>query len=138
MAEGKLVFMLLLFSVVELLAASEFCDSYFCPGEAAWAIAAGAVSTAASLLLAFMMLRSPDMYNEVVPNASGLLTLWWIPSATVTTFKAPFVTVGNGYYAAWGALISAYLLFYPRYDLLVGKCIIPWAWQSNKALERSL
>eukprot|EP00193_Tetraselmis_chui_P007289 CAMPEP_0177753232 /NCGR_PEP_ID=MMETSP0491_2-20121128/1344_1 /TAXON_ID=63592 /ORGANISM="Tetraselmis chuii, Strain PLY429" /LENGTH=152 /DNA_ID=CAMNT_0019268491 /DNA_START=14 /DNA_END=472 /DNA_ORIENTATION=+ len=112
MEESKLVFMLLFFSVVELFAAIEFCDSNSCSNEAAWAVAAGAVSTAALIVLTFFMLRSPENYNKVVPNASGLLALWWMPGAGVTTFKAPFATVGNGYYAAWGALISA--IFHPR------------------------
>jgi hypothetical protein len=58
---------------------------------------------------------APDVYHKVVPYMAGFLFVWWIPGAGVTTFSGPFLSVGNGYFGAWGAFLSAFLLCHARY-----------------------
>jgi hypothetical protein len=100
-------------SVVELVASAHVCSNVQdagvgCTNELGWAIAVGAVSSFICLVL---MLTSNTflMPHPLLRNVGLLLVALWIPGCYVLTFRAPFVTFGNGYFASWSALfLSVY------------------------------
>eukprot|EP00193_Tetraselmis_chui_P003194 CAMPEP_0177758688 /NCGR_PEP_ID=MMETSP0491_2-20121128/4323_1 /TAXON_ID=63592 /ORGANISM="Tetraselmis chuii, Strain PLY429" /LENGTH=214 /DNA_ID=CAMNT_0019274449 /DNA_START=946 /DNA_END=1590 /DNA_ORIENTATION=- len=114
MQESSMLVMLLLASAVEFFASLSFCKPNYCGSRAAWALSAGIVSVVGSGLLLGLMHGAPDVYHKVVPYMAGFLFVWWIPGAGVTTFSGPFLSVGNGYFGAWGAFLSAFLLCHAR------------------------
>eukprot|EP00658_Telonema_sp_P-2_P021319 TRINITY_DN1848_c0_g1_i1.p1 TRINITY_DN1848_c0_g1~~TRINITY_DN1848_c0_g1_i1.p1 ORF type:complete len:377 (-),score=65.38 TRINITY_DN1848_c0_g1_i1:107-1237(-) len=89
-------------SLCELIAACYECGEQAgsgCTDDPAYAVAVGVI---ALLLSAF---------NRFVPRyllpVAGLQLLWWLPAAIVLTFKGPFLTSGNGYFATWVATMAS-------------------------------
>lgn len=104
---------LLLASGVEVFASIAVCDmpDYSgCPNDLAiWALVAGAVSLVVALLLMFV-----PVVNKHVKYIAMFLAIWWICGAGANTFKGPFMTTGNGYFASWACLIVSLLLLQPH------------------------
>jgi hypothetical protein len=97
---------LLLASLVELLAASHACSRSFpngCNDELGWAVAVGAISSTVCLILIGTS-ASFVMPTKLLCNVGMFLVALWIPGVYVLTFREPFSTFGNGYFASWSAL----------------------------------
>jgi len=100
---------LLCASVFELIAASVLCSEY-CEGTNAYAVSAGAVSTAVSLLVLVCLKYDdvvPPQIVELVPHVSGFLFMWWLPAWLTFTFVRPFAGLCNGFFACWAALVAS-------------------------------
>ncbi|KAG2440452.1 hypothetical protein HYH02_010334 [Chlamydomonas schloesseri] len=109
------VYYILAASIVELIAAGVVCteaaDNGKCETYVAWAVAVGAVSTFFTFVHALICTFKPVLANQIAPFLSTFLVLWWIPGAGIPTFKAPFVTVGNGYFSCWVAFLASLVFF---------------------------
>eukprot|EP00873_Tetraselmis_striata_P016373 jgi/Tetstr1/436637/TSEL_025433.t1 len=114
MQESSMLTMLLLCSIVEFFAALTFCTRVVCHNYAAWALSAGVVSIVLTGLLIGLLHARTGIYNKIIPYLATFLFVWWIPGAGVTTFSGPFINVGNGYFGAWGAFLSSFLLCHAR------------------------
>eukprot|EP00798_Chlamydomonas_sp_ICE-L_P024347 gene24347-9963_t len=101
-------------SVIELTAAAINCDERnSCKDEHGWAVAAGSVSTAFTmiLLIGTVLPSMAGIAAKLTPPMSIFLFLWWIPGAVVPTFKDPFRYTGNGYFSCWAAFLLSLMLF---------------------------
>uniref|UniRef100_A0A0G4I317 Uncharacterized protein n=1 Tax=Chromera velia CCMP2878 TaxID=1169474 RepID=A0A0G4I317_9ALVE len=107
---GSLI-MILAASAIELTAASINCDNLakvnMCSNEAAYAVAVGCVSVVCVLLQLILNRAAKNAAPKVEPWMSVFLIIWWIPGASVLTFRSPFVVAGNGYFASWAAVLFA-------------------------------
>lgn len=96
-------------STVELIAASSTCVNTTCTGSHVFAIIIGCVSLLACILLYVLYERIGRMVSYVV----GGLCMWWLLAIIVCTFNGPFtasdgaITNANGFFATWGAFLSA-------------------------------
>ena len=84
-----------------------------CTQEHGWAVAVGAISVGLALIHALVASFKPNLADKWAPYLSTILLLLWIPGAGVLTFRAPFLTTGNGYFASWAALVAS-LVFFQR------------------------
>ena len=73
----------------------------------------GAISVGLKLIHALVASFKPTLADKWAPYLSTLLLLMWIPGAGVLTFRAPFLTTGNGYFASWAAFLAS-LVFFQR------------------------
>ena len=95
-----------------LAQASIFC-AHVCPGETAFAIAAGAISTAICIFQLLLVKPGTVVLDETAEHVvAGFLCLWWIITALVTTFDTPFRGTSNGYFGTWAATIGSFYLCY--------------------------
>eukprot|EP00192_Tetraselmis_astigmatica_P019010 CAMPEP_0117656556 /NCGR_PEP_ID=MMETSP0804-20121206/4868_1 /TAXON_ID=1074897 /ORGANISM="Tetraselmis astigmatica, Strain CCMP880" /LENGTH=255 /DNA_ID=CAMNT_0005462967 /DNA_START=150 /DNA_END=917 /DNA_ORIENTATION=+ len=109
--ESTLLTLLVLCSAIEFFAAIGVCNAYHhCGGTYGWAISVGTISLVFSSVLTFLMFKKSDLYEKIAPYGSGFLCVWWVLGAGITTFQGPFITVGNGYFGAWGAFMASFLL----------------------------
>eukprot|EP00010_Vexillifera_abyssalis_P001206 CAMPEP_0201552368 /NCGR_PEP_ID=MMETSP0173_2-20130828/15465_1 /ASSEMBLY_ACC=CAM_ASM_000268 /TAXON_ID=218659 /ORGANISM="Vexillifera sp., Strain DIVA3 564/2" /LENGTH=343 /DNA_ID=CAMNT_0047962841 /DNA_START=29 /DNA_END=1060 /DNA_ORIENTATION=+ len=113
--DGFLLPLLIIFtgSLFYLTQAATICDDADgCNSYLGWAVAAGTVSMALTLVLGlltwFDKLQSPLMHTV----CSAFLVLWWTFGTGIGTFKEPFVGTGNGFFAGWCSFIgSVYYLW---------------------------
>jgi len=102
---------ILVASCVELAQASQNCTEELnkCEDEDGFAVAVGTIS----LFLCLCYIICLKFKREAIPMFTQVLSLflliWWSVGVIVLTFKSPFETTGNGYFACWGAaLLSIY------------------------------
>eukprot|EP00301_Raphidiophrys_heterophryoidea_P017861 c2865_g1_i1.p1 GENE.c2865_g1_i1~~c2865_g1_i1.p1 ORF type:complete len:312 (+),score=81.35 c2865_g1_i1:47-937(+) len=115
--QGKMLIAIAWLSLIELLAGAitytnnthhHHTDHI---NQTAYAIAAGAVSFAVCVLfLVFVPEQQQNHHQQqemgVLQRVCGVfLVLWWSVCVGVTTFDAPFVYAGNGFFAGWLALL---------------------------------
>jgi len=96
-------------SAVELVSAIVDCNKMAdCTDYRAFAVAAGGVGVVLGVIGLFMSPRRGTDMRLV----SLSLFLWWAVSWVILTFKGPFNSHGNGFFAAWAAaiLVSALLV----------------------------
>jgi len=81
-----------------------------------YALAAGCIGFFITLCLIALRVFKSDSYEKGAMYPAGFLFLWWIIAFGVTTFKAPFISLSNGYFAAWASMIATGLLFAATLD----------------------
>mmetsp|Transcript_26815 Transcript_26815/g.42051 ORF Transcript_26815/g.42051 Transcript_26815/m.42051 type:complete len:287 (+) Transcript_26815:255-1115(+) len=79
-----------------------------------YAISVASVSFGICLILQTMEFLKPGFLQKPVVGehsseklCSVFLLLWWIFGTGFITFKAPFIVTSNGWFGAWGGLISS-------------------------------
>ncbi|CAM9282524.1 unnamed protein product [Ascophyllum nodosum] len=77
-------------------------------GTKAWAIIVGIVSTFLAGVLALMQAKGKgDVVRKFQKIIAPFFFIWWAIGAGIGTFKGPFTTSGNGYFAAWIAFAAS-------------------------------
>jgi len=102
---------ILVASCVELAQAAQNCTDKFnkCEDENGFAVAVGTISLFLCLLYVIFLKFRPQVIRNFTQYLSLFLLIWWGVGVIVLTFKSPFNTTGNGYFACWGAaLLSIY------------------------------
>jgi len=102
---------ILVASCVELAQASQNCteESNDCKDEDGFAVAVGVVSLFMCICYLICLKIKRDFIAKITQYLSLFLLIWWSVGVIVLTFKDPFNTTGNGYFASWGAaLLSIY------------------------------
>jgi len=104
----KPLMFLLIASAVYMGASIGPCSpSAVCNGYNAYAMVVGVVSLIIAILLFLFPAR---IERKTMKYAAWFLMFWWIVGTAVTTLGWPFKTTGNGYFGAYGALLSAVAL----------------------------
>lgn len=102
---------LLLASMVALVAASIECGDNYCGGLEVWAILCSSSSLAICFFVVIYTIRGGWVtQGGVLEKVSMFMIALWGLGAGCMTFKGPFHILGNGYLAAWAALICSSLL----------------------------
>jgi len=98
---------ILVASCVELAQASQNCTEELidCEEENAFAVAVGTISLFLCICYVICLLFKRDFISKFTQYLSLFLLIWWTVGVIVLTFKHPFNTTGNGYFACWGALL---------------------------------
>lgn len=102
---------ILVASCVELAQAAQNCTEKFnkCKDEDGFAVAVGTISLFLCLCYLILLKMRRDFISKFTKFLSLFLLIWWSVGVIVLTFKHPFNTTGNGYFACWGAaLLSIY------------------------------
>jgi len=115
-AKPGAAFVLFLASLVLLIQTSIDCTpTSDCKDYFAWGLACAVLSITFSLLLFLLLVRRGEAYdNKGIAVYKFLVTLLfaiWIPGAGVLTFRSPYVTTGNAYFACWLAFVASGYLF---------------------------
>lgn len=102
---------ILVASCVELAQAAQNCNDKEnnCQDEDGYAVAVGTISLILCLCYIFCLKFKRELISKFTQYLSLFFVLWWSIGAIVLTFRDPFTTTGNGYFACWGAvLLSIY------------------------------
>eukprot|EP00298_Acanthocystis_sp_HF-20_P007598 c17154_g1_i1.p1 GENE.c17154_g1_i1~~c17154_g1_i1.p1 ORF type:complete len:279 (-),score=101.48 c17154_g1_i1:42-854(-) len=92
----------LIASLIELIAASKACgDADKCEKEVAYSVSVGCIAIFTIIPILILSKISPSVVELITPLVSGFLFLWWGIGACVLTFRSPFKTTQNGYFASW-------------------------------------
>jgi len=73
--------------------------------ELAYSLSVSVVSLAACLIIQTGEFVKPGLLERVEKPVSLALFVWWVVGTGVTTFRAPFTVVGNGYFSSWAGLV---------------------------------
>lgn len=64
------------------------------------------------LVVVIMSMFAPGKLDaKIKMYALGAFLVLWIIAASLTTFVGPFLSTGNGYFAAWGSVFAAAMAF---------------------------
>lgn len=102
---------ILIASCVELAQASQNCTEKLnkCEDEDGFAVAVGTISLFLCICYLICLKFKRNVIAKFTQYLSLFLLIWWSVGVIVLTFKHPFNTTGNGYFACWGAaLLSIY------------------------------
>jgi len=94
------LYLLFLASTVEMAASINPCSVMQCTDYVAFSLALGIVSMFITLIL---LLVGSRINNAGMRGFAIVLTLLWLVGTGIVTFKTPFVTAGNGYFASFAA-----------------------------------
>eukprot|EP00904_Undaria_pinnatifida_P000645 jgi/Undpi1/10581/HiC_scaffold_29.g13031.m1 len=90
-------------------------------GTKGWAISCGIISTAISGALAFLQAKGKgDLVQKHQKFITLFFFLWWTLGAGIGTFKGPFTTSGNGYFAGWIAFAASLKYAYGSNEVVRG------------------
>eukprot|EP00756_Hemistasia_phaeocysticola_P031818 Hpha_TRINITY_DN16378_c0_g13::TRINITY_DN16378_c0_g13_i1::g.61327::m.61327 len=110
-------FILLAGSSIAMIQSAIDCDEVSsrhgstCEKELAWALACSTISVVVCLVMIILVCVT-DIGAEVWKWISLFLVIWWLAGTGVSTYKdGPYLSLGNGYFAFWIALIAAFRLF---------------------------
>jgi len=105
----KILFIILVASLVEVFAAANVCSmADFCKKDNGWAVAAGTIS----VVFVGVLLLIPQITTRFLHWFSCVILIWWVVGAAVMTYDGPFVTAGNGFFACWIAVLASFYLAY--------------------------
>lgn len=71
----------------------------------AYALSVAIVSLLACIAMQVGEFVKPTFLEATEKPISLFLFFWWFVGTGIVTFKAPFVTAGNGYFSAWAGLL---------------------------------
>jgi hypothetical protein len=71
----------------------------------AYALSVAIISLLACIAMQIGEFVKPSFLETTEKPVSLFLFLWWFLGTGVITFRAPFVTAGNGYFSAWAGLL---------------------------------
>ena len=71
----------------------------------AYALSVAIISLLACIAMQVGEFVKPNFLETTEKPVSLFLFVWWFLGTGVITFKAPFVTAGNGYFSAWAGLL---------------------------------
>jgi len=72
-----------------------------------YAVAVPVVSIVLSLTYLFLTIFKEAVYTMYGKQMTHILFLWNFIGASFLTFSSPFTTTGNGYFAAWGCVVTS-------------------------------
>jgi len=72
-----------------------------------YAISVPVLSIVLSLTYLFLTVFKENVYTMYGKHMTHLLFLWNFTGASFLTFSSPFTTTGNGYFAAWGCVVTS-------------------------------
>ncbi|CAB9513963.1 expressed unknown protein [Seminavis robusta] len=62
-----------------------------------------------TILITGAMLRGIEIFHDITFPIMCMFSVLWVTAAILLTFRGPFLSTGNGYFAGWGgALMSVY------------------------------
>lgn len=98
--------------IVLIQAAVECSGSYSdsCSDVYGYTVSVGAISLITSLSGRVWSWCGPSSFAKLSPIIAIFFLVWWGLGTAVTTFKEPFNNSGNGYFAAWGAFITSFIM----------------------------
>jgi hypothetical protein len=70
----------------------------------------GMIATAVTIVICLVLILITKLTTKVVQVIALLLCLIWAAVAGIMTFRAPFLTTGNGYFASYAGLFMAFHL----------------------------
>ena len=76
-------------------------------GEAIFALVIACITLPIALLFLFLHMRQDDGQKRVELFVLIGLSVIWFVMACVVTFRGPFLSISNGYFASWGGVIAA-------------------------------
>ncbi len=71
----------------------------------------GMIASAVTILICLVLMMTTKLHTKIVQVIGILLGLTWAAVAGIMTFRAPFTTTGNGYFASYFGLFMAWKLF---------------------------
>jgi hypothetical protein len=71
----------------------------------AYALSLAIISLLACIAMQVGEFVKPNFLETTEKPVSLFLFFWWFLGTGIITFKAPFVTAGNGYFSAWAGLL---------------------------------
>jgi len=96
------IWVLLISSMMELIAASLQCKQRECGSQTSYGISVSIISICAGLAHMFSAALSP--YTIFT---AAIMSILWITAAGILTFDKPFTVPGNGYFAAWMSMFAS-------------------------------
>jgi len=81
-----------------------------CENEYVYAVVVGVLSFIVSLLVIGWSYCAEALFEQFSPVIASFFLVWWAFGTFVTTNKNPFKESGNGYFASWTALITAFVM----------------------------
>jgi len=72
-----------------------------------YAVAVPALSIVLSLTYLLLTIFKEPVYTMYGRHMTHILFLWNFTGASFLTFSSPFTTTGNGYFAAWGCVVTS-------------------------------
>ena len=95
-------------------AADDSGDDSGAPWESVLVVTLASVTLAFTLLLLIVGQRLTAKWSKFPLAATGLVGVLWAVEVAVGTFRSPFITTGNGYFASWVGLIAVALAIRPH------------------------
>ena len=83
-------------------------ETYGSSGTRIYATCVSVFSLAACLAIQTGEYMKPGFLEKNEKMVSLALLLWWAVGTWVITFRGPFITTSNGYFAAWGGLFFTF------------------------------
>jgi len=100
-------------SLVVLIQAAVECGGSYsdsCSDVYGYTVSVGAISWVVSLICRAWCWCGPSTFAKFSPIVAIFFLVWWGLGTAVSTFKEPFSKSGNGYFAAWGAFITSFIM----------------------------
>lgn len=72
-----------------------------------YAIAVPVISIVLSLSYLLLTIFKEQIYTMYGKHMTNILFMWNFTGASFLTFSSPFITTGNGYFAAWGCVVTS-------------------------------
>eukprot|EP00301_Raphidiophrys_heterophryoidea_P018912 c3900_g1_i1.p1 GENE.c3900_g1_i1~~c3900_g1_i1.p1 ORF type:complete len:331 (+),score=85.26 c3900_g1_i1:35-1027(+) len=118
-ASSRTVFIILLASLVELVAAAHICDvTNYCKKEFGFAVAVGTLGFFFSSLFLLVLAVRKTLSSSVVQIFAGFMLVLWSAGAGVSTFRDPFKATGNGFFSSWLAFVQSCQFAYVHIPIL--------------------